>query len=207
MVEKGLLNMEDIGDYSHLMWKTVRKEGVFSCPIFDVEKVVRRNDVGKEGTFISVNAPEWVVIIPWFRDQKGNPCFIMEKQYRHGSDSITVEFPAGIVEKGEKPEIAALRELLEETGMKAKKLTLLGNVSPNPAFMDNRQFFFLAEELEIVSGQELDENEIIDVFSISVEDVINNMGKGHYDNGIMMAALGFFLREARDRKDLLWKNI
>ena len=76
------------------------------------------------------------------------------------------------------------------------KISFLGDVCPNAAFMDNRQNFYLAEELELVSGQDLDENEEIDVFTIPVEEAIENMGRGVYDNGAMMMALGYFLRYA-----------
>ena len=105
------------------------------------------------------------------------------------------------MDEGEESLEAAERELLEETGLKGR-ITFLGNVCPNAAFMDNRQNFYLAEDLELVSSQDLDENEEIDVFSIPVEDAIENMGRGVYDNGTMMMALGYFLRYAEKHPEL-----
>jgi NUDIX domain. len=187
----------------HLKWNTLKREKSFTCPIFSIDRVERENPDGRKGSFVTLNSPDWIVVLPWFRDEDGVARFVMERQYRHGTDSVTVEFPAGLVEKGEEAEKAAKRELLEETGAEAAKWTMLGNVCPNSAFMNNRQSFFLAEGLEIVSGQDLDPNEQIDVISVPVSDVIRDMGTGLYDNGIMMMALGFFLRLSAERKDLL----
>ena len=108
---------------------------------------------------------------------------------------------AGLVEKGEAALAAAQRELMEETGIRGT-FTELGNVCPNNAFMSNRQSFFLVTDLEKVSGQSLDPNETIDVIEVPVEDVIRDMGTGLYDNGIMMMAIGFFLRYAESHPEL-----
>jgi hypothetical protein len=69
--------------------------------------------------------------------------------------------------------------------------------------MSNRANFFLAEGLEPVSGQHLDKNEQLDVLSVPVEEVMRDIGTGMYDNGIMMIAMGFFLKESRKRPELL----
>ena len=184
-----------------LMWKTGKREKLFNCVLFDIIGVERSSTDGRKGTFIEVDSKDWIVAIPWKRNSEGVPCFIMEEQFRHGSESVTREFPAGLVEEGEAPIAAAKRELMEETGMKGD-FTLLGNVNPNSAFMSNRQSFFFVENLEKVKGQSLDENEQIDVIEGPVSDVIRDMGSGLYDNGIMMMALGFFLRFAEERPEL-----
>jgi hypothetical protein len=54
-----------------------------------------------------------------------------------------------------------------------------------------------------VSGQTLDENEQLDVLSVPVSEVIKDIGTGLYDNGIMMIAVGFFMKEAATRPELL----
>lgn len=194
---------EDSGEMNHLMWKSGRRERVFKGPIFDVCTVVRTSTDGRSSTFIEVDCPHWVTVLPWYRREDGTPMFVMVDQFRHGSSTVTREFPAGVVEKGEDPTVAALRELIEETGLEAEKTTLLGNVSPNSAFMNNRSNFYLVEGVRLVASQNLDENEQLDVFSVPVEEVIASMGTGIYDNGIMMMALGFFLREAHKRPELV----
>ncbi len=185
----------------HLNWKSGKREILHKCVLFDLVGVERTSTDGRKGTFIEVDSKDWIVALPWFRREDGVPCFIMEEQFRHGSASITREFPAGLIEEGEPAIEAAKRELLEETGIEGK-FTLLGNVNPNSAFMANRQSFFLVEDLKKVSGQSLDANEQIDVIEVPVEEVIRDMGTGLYDNGIMMMALGFFLRLAEERPEL-----
>ena len=185
----------------NLKWKTEKKNTLYKCALFDMVGVERSSTDGRKGTFIELDSKDWIVAIPWFRDEKGVPCFLMEEQFRHGSESVTREFPAGLVEEGEPALIAAKRELLEETGCEGD-FTLLGNVNPNSAFMANRQSFFFVENIKKTKSQSLDENEQIDVITVPVEEVIRDMGTGLYDNGIMMMALGFFLRLAEKRPKL-----
>ena len=191
-------------DIKRLTWETVSKKKVFEGPIFQVNAVHRKSTDGREGSFIEIDAPKWATVIPRFRDEHQIPHFIMVRQYRHGSDSVTIEFPAGTVDHGEEPKAAALRELLEETGCRPlKDIVELGSVSPNPAFMNNRVWFFFVEGVENISGQSLDTNEQLDMMAIPVEEVIRSMGTGVYDNGIMLIAQAFFLRYAEQHPELL----
>jgi len=192
------------GDLVHLRWTDIEDPRiVYRGPIFDVCTIKRISSDGRIGDFVKVLSPEWVTAIPWYRNEEGRAMFVMEQQFRHGSSTVTREFPSGLVEKGEDPKDAVLRELLEETGNRAKKVTLLGNVNPNSAFMSNRTSFFLIEGLDMVAGQHLDMNEQLDVLSLPVTEVIGQMGSGMYDNGIMMIALGFFMKEASKHPQLL----
>ncbi|MFA6776368.1 MAG: NUDIX hydrolase [Sphaerochaetaceae bacterium] len=196
--------MGDSGDTSHLVWKDVSPVRVaHHTPIFDVATIERVSTDGRRGTFVKIVCPLWVTVIPWYRSTEGKPMFVMEQQYRHGSGTVTREFPAGLVEKGEEPQRAAIRELREETGCMPARIRSIGNINPNSAFMSNRSYFFLAEDVCPVSGQTLDENEQLDVLSVPVSEVIKDIGTGLYDNGIMMIAVGFFMKEATTRPELL----
>ncbi len=183
-----------------LLWNTGEKRRVFTSPVLSVD-LSERTHGERKGEFVTLSLPDWVSIIPWTRDERGVPVFLMERQYRHGSESVTIEFPAGLTEEGESPLEAARRELREETGMEAE-LTELASFNPNPAFMTNRQTFFLATGLRRTGEQELDENEEIELLYLPVEDVIRKMGKGEYSNGIMLSALFAFMREAEKRPEL-----
>ncbi|RKX83908.1 MAG: NUDIX hydrolase, partial [Spirochaetes bacterium] len=97
---------------------------------------------------------------------------------------------------GEKPAEAAARELLEETGYKAKELREIGSVSPNPAFMTNRTYTYIARGLEKKSEQNLDEHEILDVHTVKYDDLKGNLGIKPYDNAITLQAWFFYLRES-----------
>ncbi len=182
------------------LWSTGEKRRVFTSPVLSVDLSERKHGE-KRGEFVTLALPDWVSVIGWRRDENGVPVFLMERQYRHGSESVTVEFPAGLTEEGESPLEAARRELREETGMEAE-LTELCSFNPNPAFMTNRQTFFLATDLVKKGEQELDENEEIELLYVPVEEVIRKMGRREYSNGIMLAALFAFMREAEKRPEL-----
>lgn len=188
----------------HLVWETEGRELAWEGPIFNVYRVKRHSTDGRSSSFIEVAAPEWVTMLPWYRDEAGVPHFVMVEQFRHGSGTVTREFPAGVVESGEEPEEAARRELREETGMEARAVRLLGRVNPNSAFMNNYSNFFLMEGFDgDIVPQQLDANEQLDVISVPVAEAVRDMGTNLYGNGIMMMALGFFLREASGRPELL----
>ena len=191
-------------DKTRLTWRTLGREKVYASPIFDIRKVRRESSDGKKGDFIEIDAPKWATVIPWFRNEAGLPCFLMVRQYRHGSDSVTIEFPAGTVDRNEDPKDAALRELREETGyIPTGEVVGIGSVSPNPAFMNNRVWFYFIEGVERVGDQHLDAHEQLDILTIPVQEVLDSMGTEAYDNGIMMIAQAFFLRFAQNRPDLL----
>ena len=193
--------MDDIG---RLTWQTLERDTIFTGPIFDIQSVRRASTDGRVGEFVELNAPLWATVIPWFRNEQGIPMFIMVRQYRHGSDSVTIEFPAGTIDAGEDPETAAKRELLEETGCEpVGNMYEIGSISPNPAFMNNRVWFYFVEGVRNVGEQHLDEHEQLDILTVPVKEVLASMGTGQYDNGIMMIAQAFFLRFAQNRPDLL----
>ncbi|MCB5231085.1 MAG: NUDIX hydrolase [Sphaerochaetaceae bacterium] len=191
-------------EYIHLYWKTVRKKRVFSTPLFDITQVLRESTDGRSGNFIEIDAPKWATVIPWFINEEGIASFVMVRQYRHGSNSVTVEFPAGIVEGNETPQQAALRELEEETGfIPTGKVVELGSVSPNPAFMNNRVWFYLVEGVVKEGEKDFDPHEQLDTLILPVEEVLELMGTSEFDNGIMVIAQAFFLRYAQNNQHLL----
>jgi len=196
--------MDDMDVKNRLQWKTVSRKPLYKGPIFDVHGVQRESSDGRSGLFIEVAAPLWATVVPWLRDSSGVPCFLMVRQYRHGSDSVTIEFPAGMVDQGEDPKEAAIRELHEETGCVPEgEVVELGSVSPNSAFMNNRVSFFFVQGVRKVAGQSLDTHEQIDVLTVPVQEVLGCMGTGVYDNGIMMIAQAFFLRYVQKHPELI----
>ena len=176
-----------------LRWKERSRTRVASCSLFDLFASQRSSPQGKTGEFCILTAPDWVNVVPVLRGTAGEDCFLMVRQYRHGAGIVTTEFPAGLVEPGEEPLHAAARELEEETGFRAGRLTLLGRVSPNPAFMTNWCHTFLAEDLTHIGEASLDALEELDSFTIPVAEVRERIGTGELVNSLTVVA--FLLHE------------
>jgi 8-oxo-dGTP pyrophosphatase MutT (NUDIX family) len=119
----------------------------------------------------------------------------MVRQWRHGSRELSLEFPGGVIEKGEDVLAAARRELREETAYQAGKIRKLGEFRPNPALMSNTVHIFLAENLHHTGAQELDEDEYLEVSSVTPREVLRGMGKAPYVHALMGSALALYLRE------------
>jgi ADP-ribose pyrophosphatase len=183
-------------DDSHLVWENLDSETLYDTGIFRLRTVRRRSPAGRHAPFVSVEAPDWVTIIPEFEDPgTGEASFLIVRQYRHGTEKVGLEFPAGAIDPGEKPADAAARELLEETGFSASELREIGSVSPNPAFMTNKAYTFLARGLQKIADLQLDEHEILDVHQVPFNELEQAMGKDPYDSAITVQAWYFYMKE------------
>ncbi len=116
------------------------------------------------------------VCIAASNNQRG---FFMVEQYRFGIEDSLLEFPAGKINEGEDLEIAAHRELQEETGYRANNLVYLGKIHPSPAFLSEVIHLYYAYDLDHV-GQNLDSDEFLD---LSIYD-LEKLEAMIYDNSI-----------------------
>lgn len=180
-----------------LKWKVLDEKKTYSTPICEIYEQKERQFNGQEGIYIGIDAPAWVLIVA-ARDDK----FILVKQFRHAYQDISVEFPGGVCEEKEKHQETAYRELLEETGYKAGKLTLLAELSPNPAIMRNRVYFYLAEQLEKTGKLSLDSDEYLNVVEVPIDEVIANIGNKPYVHAFLATAIMLYLRHKNDERYL-----
>jgi ADP-ribose pyrophosphatase len=180
-------------------WQVLSRRSVLDCRVFTVNELHSLSPEGREGNFFVMEASDWGMVIPVQKNARGEDELVMVRQYRHGLGAVTIEFPGGVIEPGEDPGEAVLRELAEETGRKAGKLTKLGEVSPNPAIMSNRFHVFLAEELTDTGSQNLDPDEELKVQIISKSELLSQYGVSPYDHALLLVAVSFWLKE-RPRK-------
>ena len=173
-----------------LPWKVTSESVSESFPIFQFFRSTRLNpQTGQEITFYLMRGHDWVNVIPLTPDGQ----VVLVRQYRHGSESETIEIPGGCVEPGEDPALAAGRELAEESGYVARELELLGAIHPNPAFQSNRCFCYLAKGVTLQKHQELDQGEVINVETHPLEEVLAMIRRGEMTHAIMLATFSLYL--------------
>lgn len=167
-----------------LSWTQKKKKELLKTRVLTVTEIESEAPDSKTGNFVVLDAPDWCVVIPEIEND-----FLMVKQWRHGENHLSIEFPGGVIEKGEEPEKAAARELLEETGYRAGKMISLGKANPNPAIMSNHIHFFAAKNLVPTGEQHLDDDEYVNYMRIPKSEVCKNFGNTEYPHALMMAAL------------------
>lgn len=99
------------------------------------------------------------------------------KQYRYPYDEVLYEIPAGKISPGEEPEKCAERELTEETGLIAGKMTLLNTVYPSPGYTDEKLYIYYAENLSKGAANP-DEDEFLEIISVPFEQALDMVNKG-----------------------------
>lgn len=122
---------------------------------------------------------------------------VLVRQFRYGIDAFSLEIPGGVMDTGEDPIEAGLRELREETGYSGVRARLLGSVHPNPAFQSNRAHFVLVEAVTRSHELEWDADEEIEVVVEPIEDVLAMARNGGITHALVLNALMFFEREWR----------
>lgn len=169
-------------------WITLSSRKVYECNVFSVFEQESRGPDGRTGHFAVMEAKDWAVVVPYVRTQEG-VSFLMVRQYRHGANMVSLEFPGGVVEPGEEPVHAAARELAEETGWVSEQVLHAGTVFPNPAIQDNHFHVFVALDPKPGVARNLDANEIIDVELVAADEVRRRMGGGELQHALMVSAL------------------
>lgn len=172
-----------------LPFETLERERIADCKVFEVERVRRRSRrTGQAHDYFHIAASEWVNVVPVTR--AGD--IVLVRQERHGSESFTLELPGGIVDPGEGPAEAALRELREETGYRGGVAEPLGSVHPNPALQANRCWSFLARDVEPEGLQQLDGKEEIEVVVLPWLELRERVRRGEISHSLVVSALYLF---------------
>ena len=128
---------------------------------------------GNKGVREVVRHPGAVCVLPLTDD--GEVIFV--NQFRYALNKVTLEVPAGKLEKGEDPQEAALRELSEETGIEAKKIIPMGALYTTPALMDEIIYMYIATDLS-QGEQHLDEDEFVNAIKIPLDKAVEMVMNG-----------------------------
>jgi len=177
-----------------LPFTTVDRETVARCRVFDVDRVRRRSGLtGETHEFFQLSAAEWVNVVAVTREGEA----VLVRQERHGTEAMSLELPGGLVDPGETPAEAALRELREETGYRGLVAEPLGFVHPNPAIQANRCHSFLALDVVPEGAQRLEGREEIEVVRVPLAELRELVGRGEITHALVVTAL--YLMDLRAR--------
>ena len=132
-------------------------------------------------------------------DESKNPAdpdIIFERQYRYAAGQILIELPAGRVEPGEATLAAAKREMIEETGYRAKRWTLLTKHYASPGFLGEWMQIYLAREIQEGEAKpEPDEN--IEVFRMPLSEALALVAANKIHDGKTLIGLMVYDAERR----------
>lgn len=173
-------------------WDVISSRLHAKCVVFDVlEKRCRHPQRGTEGDFYVLESRDWVNVLPITPDNQ----VVMVRQWRFGAETFSWEIPGGIMDEGEDPVEAGLRELREETGYEPKRCRMLGKISPNPALLGNTCHFVLAEGVHLTSELEWDHHEELEVRLFPIDEVFAMAARGEIIHSLVVNALFHFYPE------------
>ena len=136
-----------------------------------------------------ITHPGSVVVLPVLDDGR----IVLIRQYRHAARQYLWELVAGRIDNGESPKKGAARELIEETGYRAKRFKVFLDVFPTPGFLEERMYILLAEGLTAGEAQP-EEDEKIEARSYTRKELEKMMKEGRIRDAKTVAGLLYYFR-------------
>jgi 8-oxo-dGTP pyrophosphatase MutT (NUDIX family) len=163
---------------------TVGSVHIHSGRIIDISTERLRYGNGREYDLDFVRHPGAAGIVAV--DGAGRVCLV--RQYRHGITDFLWEIPAGKLDAGEAPQVCAVRELAEETGVSAQRWTSLGRYLPAPGIFSEVIHLFLAREL-LIGTPAPDADEELEIQWLPMADAAAMVLRGEWNDGKTALAL------------------
>lgn len=164
-------------------------------PVGDFRIFTLRSDLkvsprtGRTHDFYVIDCPNWVNVIALTRDRR----MVMVEQYRHGTDTIELEVPGGVMDPGEtSPVEAGLRELQEETGYTGINPRLIGRIHPNVAIMSNSCFTVFVEDCDLTHPTAFDPGEDLVTRLVPLDEIPDHIRSGRISHALVVVALHHF---------------
>ncbi len=170
-------------DDAHLAETFVSGEDVFKGKLLHVVRDTITLPNGRPGTREYIKHPGAACIVAEFEDGK----LLLERQYRYPMGKVMIEFPAGKLDRGENPLVAAQRELKEETGYWARSWHTLGHMHPLIAYADEIIHIFHANGL-VQGDAKLDQDEFLELFAATPEEITAMIADNRISDGKTIVA-------------------
>lgn len=175
-----------------MKWKTLSSEYLITRPWLTARRDRVELPTGAViDEYYVLEYPDWVNTIAITTDGR----FVFVRQYRYALGRTVNELCAGVCEKGEDPEAAARRELMEETGFGGGRWHKLMELSSNASTCTNLTHCFVATGVEPLSTQHLDAGEDIEVRLFTRDEVFAMLRRGEIWQSLMAAPLWRYFAE------------
>jgi len=172
-------------------WKRVRSEARGDFRIFTVrEDWYAHPDKDGERSFYVIETPDWCNVIAVTPDDQ----VVLIRQMRPGVGAVRLEIPGGVIDPGEDPAAAAVRELREETGYVGAAPELLCVTEPNPATHQNHCHSYLIRDAHPTGERDLDYDELIDVETVPVAELGELIEREELPHALLQLPLLRYLR-------------
>ncbi len=169
---------------NEMIEEPVSFDTVFEGHVFSVDVVQVMLNGGQEASREIVRHNGGAAIVPM--DDQGN--VYMVRQFRSPFNQVLLEIPAGKLEPDEDPELCAVRELEEETGLKSEHVVSLGVVYPSPGYCSEKLYLYLATHLS-KGNINPDDGEFINVHKIPLRDLLKQIDRGEISDSKTIIAL------------------
>jgi ADP-ribose pyrophosphatase len=138
--------------------------------------------------FSVIDADDWVNVVAITRDDK----VVLIKQFRIGTGEVSLEIPGGIIDPGEEPLAAGVRELREETGYTGGTFRIAGRVRPNPALMQNWLWTIFADGVEQTCEPDPGPGEVVSVHTVTLDEIQAKLVAGEVTHALVVTAFAHF---------------
>jgi 8-oxo-dGTP pyrophosphatase MutT (NUDIX family) len=171
-------------------WETIDSKPSGNFRIFTVRtdrKVSPRT--GAEHDFYVIDCANWVNVIATTPDDQ----LVMIEQYRHGTNTVELEIPGGMIDaRDASPAAAGIRELREETGYEGGEPLIIGSIHPNPAIMSNLCHTLFVKNCQPKHPLEWDHAEDLVTRLVPVADIRRLIATGQIRHSLVVVALYHF---------------
>jgi 8-oxo-dGTP pyrophosphatase MutT (NUDIX family) len=171
-------------------WQRTRSRPIGEFRVFSLrEDHAISPRTGEEHPFYVIDCVDWVNVIALTPNDE----MILVEQYRHGSNTVELEIPGGMMDPHDaSPEAAATRELREETGYEGVRPQVIGRVFPNPAIQSNICHTVLVEHCELRHEITLDHGEDLITRLVPAAKIPSLIANGRFGHSLVIVALAYY---------------